>query len=457
MASLSKLADGRFRVEFYDADGRRKCVSLGTVSDRYAERFRDKITALAQVSRYGATPAENVARWLAGLNDRDHKKLVKAGLVSPREAPEAPETQPEALGEFLDQFITKKASVKQATRTFYGHTVRNLKELFGKEKLLSDITQGDADDFREYLTSKYAEATANRRCGSAKTIFRSATRHRLIAVNPFDGMKTTVRGNLSKRRMIDRDVTDRILAVCPNAEWRLIVSLARYGGMRIPSEAFMLRWSDIDWTRERIRFRVPKTEHQPGHEEREIPIFPELVEPLLDAQEQAERGSEFVITKLRPKTLRDDAGNFRSTSLSTRFKQIIRLAGLEPWPKPFVNLRASRDTELRESFPGHVVEAWIGHGDRIAKEHYLMVTDDHYRRASENRSGTARNQARIASQSKNENDDSPAKCNKKRPHAKTCDREDWAMRDSNYRQKPMRKRNSRGMWFYGWFYSSLRS
>ena len=64
-----------------------------------------------------------------------------------------------------------------------------------------------------------------------------------------------------------------------------------------------------------------------------------------------------------------------------------------------------------------------------------MVTDDHYRRASENRSenrsGTARNQARIASQSKNENNDSPGKYNKKRPRAKTCDREDWAMRDSN--------------------------
>ena len=241
MASLSKLADGRFRVEFYDTAGKRKCVSLGTVSDRYAERFRDKITALAQVSRYGATPAENVARWLAGLNDRDHRKLVKAGLVSPREAPEAPEAQPEALGEFLDQFITKKASVKQATRTFYGHAVRNLKEFFGTEKLLLDITQGDADDFREYLTAKYAEATANRRCGSAKTILKSAARHRLISVNPFDGMKTTVRGNKAKRRMIDRDMTDRILAVCPNAEWRLIVSLARYGGMRIPSEAFMLR------------------------------------------------------------------------------------------------------------------------------------------------------------------------------------------------------------------------
>ena len=436
MASLSKLADGRYRVEFYDADGNRKCVSLGTVSDRYAERFRDKITALAQVSRYGATPAENVARWLAGLNDRDHRKLVKAGLVSPREAPEAPETQPETLVEFVERFIAKKVSIKKSTRTFYGHTEANLREFFGIDKRLTDVTQGDADDFRGFLVTKYSsEATVNRRCGVSKTIFKSAVRHRLILVNPFDDLRTTVRGNKSNRRMIDRATIDLILDACPNAEWRVLVSLARFAGMRIPSEAFYLRWSDIDWNQERIRFRSPKTEHKPGHEEREIPLFPELVEPLRDAFDQAEPGSEFVITKLRPKTLRDDAGNFRNTSLSTRFKQIIRRAGLEPWPKPFVNLRASRDTELRESFPGHVVEAWIGHGDRIAKEHYLMVTDDHFRRASEkrseNRSGTAQNRARIASQPKNENDDSPAKCNEKRPHAKTCDRSSWAILDSN--------------------------
>jgi len=116
---------------------------------------------------------------------------------------------------------------------------------------------------------------------------------------------------------------------------------------------------------------------------------------------EAASGNEFVITKLRPKTIRDDFGNFRNTSLATRFKSIIRRAGLEPCPKPFVNLRASRDTELRKDYPSHVVESWIGHGDRIAKEHDLIVTDDHFRRASEkrskNRSGTAQNQARAES------------------------------------------------------------
>jgi integrase len=45
------------------------------------------------------------------------------------------------------------------------------------------------------------------------------------------------------------------------------LSLARFAGMRIPAEAFYLRWSDIDWNQDRILFRSPKTEHKPGHDE----------------------------------------------------------------------------------------------------------------------------------------------------------------------------------------------
>ena len=34
----------------------------------------------------------------------------------------------------------------------------------------------------------------------------------------------------------------------------------------------------------------------------------------------------------------------------------IKAAGAEPWPKLWTALRATRDTELRETFPVHVVE-----------------------------------------------------------------------------------------------------
>jgi hypothetical protein len=61
--------------------------------------------------------------------------------------------------------------------------------------------------------------------------------------------------------------------------------------------------------------------------------------------------------------------------------RIIKRAGMKPWPKPFQNLRSTRETELMEKFPAHVVCGWIGNSEAIALKHYLQVTDDHFERA----------------------------------------------------------------------------
>lgn len=60
---------------------------------------------------------------------------------------------------------------------------------------------------------------------------------------------------------------------------------------------------------------------------------------------------------------------------------LINRAGLLPWPRLFHNLRASRQTELTDRFPDHVVATWLGNTVRIAKQHYLQVTDDHHAQA----------------------------------------------------------------------------
>ena len=65
-------------------------------------------------------------------------------------------------------------------------------------------------------------------------------------------------------------------------------------------------------------------------------------------------------------------------NLRTTFEKIILRAGLKPWPKLFQNLRSTRQTELAETFPAHVVCAWIGNSESVARKHYLQVTDDHF-------------------------------------------------------------------------------
>ena len=89
----------------------------------------------------------------------------------------------------------------------------------------------------------------------------------------------------------------------------------------------------------------PKTEHEPNGRTRVVPLFPELRAILMEAFEAAQEDAEFVIAKYR-----DTSANLR-----TQFNRIAKRAGLILWPKPFQNLRSTRETELLDSWPSHVV------------------------------------------------------------------------------------------------------
>ncbi len=52
-------------------------------------------------------------------------------------------------------------------------------------------------------------------------------------------------------------------------------------------------------------------------------------------------------------------------------------------PKIFHNLRATRQTELEEENPSHVVCAWLGNSEIVARKHYLQVTDAHFANAAQ--------------------------------------------------------------------------
>src|SRR5215217_790850 len=194
----------------------------------------------------------------------------------------------------------------------------------------------------------------------------------MLRDNPFDGVKAGSQQNRSRQYFISIEDAAKVLEACPDAQWKLLFALSRYGGLRCPSEHLALKWADVNWEHGRIRVPSPKTEHHEGKESRMIPLFPELRPYLLQAFEEAEPGTEYVITRYR-----DAASNLR-----TQFGRIIRKAGLEVWPKPWHNLRSTRQTELAERYPIHFVCQWIGNSRAVAQEHYLQVTDAHFTQAS---------------------------------------------------------------------------
>jgi integrase len=337
-----------------------------------AEAFKVKIESLMTGKLTGRMDDE-VARWLVGLGDKMYAKLVAVGLVEPRvvqpaatKAPAAPEP---CLGPFIDQYIGSRIDLKPGTLKFYREVRDRLLGFFEAGKLLNTITPGDADAWRLYLVKRgLAENTIRASCKKARQFFRSAVRSRLISENPFSDLKVSTKRNRDRDFFVSRQDAEKVLAACPDIEWKLIFALARYGGLRTPSETLRLRWADINWAQGKMLVRSSKTERHEDHESRFVPIFPELRGYLLEAFEAAEPGAEFVITK----------GRFASGNLGTQMLRIIERAGVKPWEKLFMNCRSSRETELCETWPEHVVCNWLGHSQVIARKHYLQVTDQHF-------------------------------------------------------------------------------
>ena len=308
--------------------------------------------------------------WVSEIGEKLHQKLARAGLIEQRAA--------SSLKAFLDAYVEGRKDVKPSTATKWQTSINHLVAFFGASCELRTITEGRADEFRSYLYGQgLAENTVRRCCGIAKQFMRAAQRRGLVDFNAFADQVAAVRGNPEKFYFLTREDAARVMEACPDLQWRMIFSLCRFGGLRCPSEVLALRWQDIDWDRERFIVWSSKTEHHEGKALRVVPLFPELAGVLGEGFADAEDGATYVITRYRGAT----------QNLRTTFRKIIERAGLQPWPKPFQNLRSTRETELSNEFPLHVVTAWIGNSQLVAAKHYLQVTDDHFGAATRSQVG----------------------------------------------------------------------
>jgi len=367
VASIVREPNGCRRIEFNRPGQPRQKVRLGKINQRNAESVKVKVEHLLAAATSGCSWDPETAEWVGRIGDDLAAKLAVVDLIPPRDRVACP-----SLKAFAENLRDSRPSLKPNTRRNYDQTIRRLVKHFGADRTLDSISCGDADQWRDQmLTDGLAPATVGREVKRARQFFRAAVRRKLIGENPFADVAAPAQVNKSREHFISREVTAKVLAACPDAEWRLIVALSRYGGLRCPSETQALRWGDIDWENGRMSVQSPKTEHLPGGAYRAVPLFAELRPYLEEAYDLAEPGSQYVISRYR-----GDNQNLR-----TQFERILRRAGVRAWERLFHNLRASRETELTEEHPLHVVCAWIGNSALIAARHYLQVTDDHFARA----------------------------------------------------------------------------
>ena len=401
MASIGREQNGNRRILFVapDDDGKRKTIRLGKVSQRSAEGIKLRVEQLLEAKCLGRPMGGELAQWVANLEPRTAKRFAAVGLIAARET--GPGT---TLGEHVANYFRKRTDVKPSTLIHWRQAERCLLDYFGASRALSSITAGDARDWERWLRTgaarkgRYVEAemtdglalnTARKRLSDAKQFFQDAVSRDLLAKNPFLGLSGAVGSNRERDFFIDRDTAAKVLDSCPDAEWRLIFALSRFGGLRCPSEHLALTWEDVDFGKGRMLIRSSKTEHHEGKGTRVMPIFPELMPHLEAVWDAADVGAVHVITRCR-----HDNANLR-----TQLGRILRVAKVKPWPKLFQNLRASRATELAAEHPSHVAAAWLGHSTVVAAKHYWQVTDADFEQATNGKKSTEEKAAQNPAQS----------------------------------------------------------
>ncbi len=391
MASITTRVNGTLFVQFAFPANRRHTIRLGSTAGTDAATVKGHIEELVDAAKNGLTADPETKAWLRKLRGGQfYDKLAETGLV-----PRVARDLTPKLADYLDRYIERRTDVKTPTKKKYISTRNSLCDYFGEGKRIDEITPGDADDWRRHLIAQEkghgrptkskrptgalkagesrSENTIRKHASVAKVLFSGATRKKLIPENPFADLPSHTQANADRMFFVTRAQADAIIEACPDAQWRLLFALARYGGLRTPSEPTLLRWSDINWDQGRMTVTSPKTERFPHGKCRVTPIFPELRPFLDDMWEIVGTRADRVITMCDGKS---------GAYARTMFMKIIKRAGLTPWPKLWQNLRSSRQTELEDQFPTHVVCKWLGNTPKIAHKHYHQVTEDHFARAA---------------------------------------------------------------------------
>ncbi len=142
----------------------------------------------------------------------------------------------------------------------------------------------------------------------------------------------------------------------------------------MPSEIRDLTWSDVNWEKNTVLIRSPKTARR-GKASRLVPIFAK-VRPYLENQFNLASREHGLGSKLRQAyvfpTLR------HHTNAATTAKKFVEAAGFVAWDKFWNALRASRETDLMDLVGLRRACQWIGNSTKVAMQNYALMKSTDY-------------------------------------------------------------------------------
>ena len=244
--------------------------------------YTDKRTGIKYIS-YTDPSGRRIRRSL-GTRNKSVATIKAADVLDNKKSTDA---HPHSIDVFLSKYRAYlKATKSKQTGEIFETAWRKLTKL-REIRSLSEINPALLDDLQ--IAQKNAgvgHAGINRTTRAIRTAMMQAEYWGLI---PSQDWKRIVKFRENKNRVEFHSIAEikQILAICPSADWELVVLLGCRAGLR-RGEMDHLKWEDVDFVRGQLHIAANKTENF-----RFVPIDPVLKSALLSAQKKAK--NEFVV------------------------------------------------------------------------------------------------------------------------------------------------------------------
>ncbi|MEO2032832.1 MAG: hypothetical protein ABGZ35_12170, partial [Planctomycetaceae bacterium] len=270
MASVNKDQSG-WRIRYVDANGKQRTLRPGRVNKAKAESIGRHIDELASAKASGQSLDRPTSLWLSDIGDKLHAKLVRAGLTESKAALTQVAEPSVTLAEFIDEYVATGITRKGDKASW--NTLKNWEQTrdlllacFDGYRPIDSFTLPDGKAFRKWLerrkipvtkkspTGRMKESSIRQRVGNAKAMFEHAVLEELLPQNPIRNQVSSIRADDEGKINIPADIIENVIQAAPNAEWRLLVALWRYCGLR-KMEPMELDWNDVLWAEGKLRVR----------------------------------------------------------------------------------------------------------------------------------------------------------------------------------------------------------
>jgi len=180
--------------------------------------------------------------------------------------------------EFAEEFLVwvesnaSEATVKKYSGIIWG----SLMSCFG-DKLLSQITRKDVEDFKTARAKLIKPKTMNDEISLLKTMFRRAIEWQYASQNPAQGVKR-LKLPAKRPRFLSREEAAQLLDAAPD-NWKALIATGLYAGLRA-GELTNLQWQDIDLQNRTITIQGKDDWQTKSRKVRVIPISSKLLHYL---------------------------------------------------------------------------------------------------------------------------------------------------------------------------------